>query len=47
VENWPKDEAIREMTKGGYGFHPVWDHLIEYIEQLDVAKMKEEIGLLP
>jgi protein tyrosine/serine phosphatase len=43
VEGWSKQEAIDEMTKGGFGFHPVWQNLVKYIEQLDVEKIKQEV----
>ena len=37
VLGWSKQEAIREMTQGPYGFHPVWKDLIEYVDSLDVS----------
>ena len=40
VQNWTKQEAIEEMSTGGFGFHSVWNDLIEYIRQLDVDKIK-------
>jgi len=42
VEGWSKDEALREMTEGGFGFHPVWQNLIRYIRKLDVNAIKAE-----
>lgn len=41
VDGWSKEEAIREMTQGGYGFHPVWENLVTFIRGLDVAKLKQ------
>lgn len=43
VEGWSKDEALREMTEGGFGFHPVWQNLIRYIMKLDVNEIKAEV----
>ena len=40
-----KEQAIKEMTEGGFGFHPVWQDLVDYIRKLDVRKMRREIGL--
>ncbi|MBN1521321.1 MAG: dual specificity protein phosphatase family protein [Candidatus Aureabacteria bacterium] len=45
VQGWSKEEAIKEMTDGGYGFHSVWQNLIEYIQNLDIKKIKKEAGL--
>jgi protein tyrosine phosphatase (PTP) superfamily phosphohydrolase (DUF442 family) len=36
VQNWRRDEAIEEMTKGGFGFYTKWQNLIDYIRELDL-----------
>ena len=41
IEGWSKEEAVEEMTKGGYGFHSVWKNLVEYIRDLDTEKIKK------
>lgn len=43
-QGWSKQQAIAEMTQGGFGFHPVWINLIRYIEQLDVAALKQKVA---
>lgn len=45
VEGWPKDEAIKEMTGGNLGFHPLWKNLIEYLEKLDVDALRKKAGI--
>ncbi len=45
VEGWTKDEAIEEMTKGGFGFHPLWENLIRYLRALDVDALKKRAGM--
>jgi protein tyrosine/serine phosphatase len=45
VQGWTKAEAIREMKKGGYGFHKVFVNLERYILKLDVAAIKKRAGL--
>ena len=45
VEGWTKQQAIDEMTKGGYGFHSVWTNLPKFIENLDIKKVKAKAGL--
>jgi protein tyrosine/serine phosphatase len=45
VQGWTKEEAVKEMTEGGFGFHEVWANLPEWIKNLDVEKIKKEAGL--
>ena len=44
VEGWTKADAIDEMTLGGYGFHPDWQNLIHYIENLDVDAIRGQVA---
>lgn len=39
-QGWSKDEAIREMTEGGYGFHEQWQNLVSYLRELDVERFR-------
>ena len=39
IEGWSKQQAIDEMTNGGFGFHKAWKNLITYIEKLDTEKI--------
>jgi len=39
-QGWTKDEAIKEMVDGNYGFHPIWSNIIKYIRNVDVKKIK-------
>ena len=45
VQNWPKEEAIKEMTKGDYGFYFIWQNIINYIRKLDVEKIRQQAGI--
>ncbi|QDV20351.1 Tyrosine phosphatase family protein [Gimesia panareensis] len=45
VEGWSKEEAIREMTEGGYGFHEVWQNLPEWIAELEIESVKRDAGI--
>lgn len=40
VEGWTKAQATDEMVNGGYGFHPVWQNLVRYIDEFDVEAIK-------
>jgi protein tyrosine/serine phosphatase len=42
-QGWSKDEAIREMVDGGYGFHAIWSNIIYYVKNVDTEKLKKEI----
>jgi len=43
VDGWTKQQAIDEMTQGGFNFHSVWSNLPEFIENLDVEKVKAKL----
>ena len=43
VQGWSKDEAIEEMTKGGFGFYSGWKNLINYIRELDIEEIKRRV----
>jgi hypothetical protein len=45
VDGWSKNDAIQEMTKGDFGFHPVWTNLIRFIRKLDIDSLKKDAGL--
>jgi hypothetical protein len=42
-QGWSKDEAIREMVDGGYGFHAMWSNIIHYVKNVDIEKIKREL----
>ena len=43
VQGWTKDEAIQEMTQGGYGFHRIWKNLLKWIRKIDIESIKHDI----
>jgi protein tyrosine phosphatase (PTP) superfamily phosphohydrolase (DUF442 family) len=47
VCNWTKEEAIQEMTEGGFGFHRFWVNLVQFVKDLDVSSLKRKIGSRP
>ena len=42
-DGWSKQKAIDEMIEGGYGFHPLWQNLVRYINALDIEAIKAEV----
>ncbi len=47
VQGWDREEAIREMVEGGYGFHPMWENLKRYLRALDIESMRRQAGIAP
>ncbi|HPG00802.1 MAG TPA: dual specificity protein phosphatase family protein [Kiritimatiellia bacterium] len=43
VQGWTKEDAIREMTQGGFGFHEVWSNLPAWIDELDIGSLWKEV----
>jgi hypothetical protein len=43
-EGWTKAQATDEMINGGFGFHPMWQNLLRYIEELDVDAIKAQVA---
>jgi tyrosine-protein phosphatase SIW14 len=41
---WTKEEAIKELVEGGYGYHEKWfPNIIELVNSLDVQKLKNDV----
>ncbi len=45
IQDWPKEEAIKEMRRGGFGFHEFWQNIVDYLEDLNIAQIKKDAGL--
>lgn len=45
VQGWTKEEALREMTEGGYGYHRVWKNLPRWFRKLDIESLRKEAGI--
>jgi protein tyrosine/serine phosphatase len=43
-EGWSKEDAIKEMTDGGYNFHTVWGNIITYIDNVDVNSIRAKLN---
>jgi protein tyrosine/serine phosphatase len=42
---WTKQEALREMTQGGFGHHVIWMNLTQFIHDLDINTIKTQAGI--
>jgi protein tyrosine/serine phosphatase len=40
VQGWTEEEALKEMTRGGFGFHGIWEDLVRWINGLDIERIK-------
>ena len=45
VQGWSKDEAIEEMTKGGFAHRRPYSVVVNYVRNLDVDRVKQLAGL--
>jgi len=45
VQGWSKEEAVKEMSQGEFGFHGIWDNLIQWINALGVERIKKRAGI--
>jgi tyrosine-protein phosphatase SIW14 len=45
VCGWTKEEAIKEMTQGGFGHHTIWTNLVQFIKDLDIEAIKKQAGI--
>jgi protein tyrosine/serine phosphatase len=43
IQNWRKEDAIKEMKEGGYGFHSIWMNLPRYVRNLDVSAISKAL----
>lgn len=42
-QNVSKEDAIREMTEGGFGFHRIYKNLIRKVQEMDVELLKKKL----
>jgi protein tyrosine phosphatase (PTP) superfamily phosphohydrolase (DUF442 family) len=45
VQGWSKEEALKEITQGGFGFHGIWENLLQWINGLDIERIKKRAGI--
>lgn len=42
-QGWSKTEALRELTDGGYGYHPIWKNIPHYIRNVDIERIRRAV----
>jgi protein tyrosine/serine phosphatase len=40
---WSAEDALRELTDGGYGYHSIWRNIQRYVREADVVKLRAAI----
>lgn len=45
VQGWSKDEALKEMTTGGFGYHRMWKKIVKYVKNLDADRFRQKAGI--
>jgi protein tyrosine phosphatase (PTP) superfamily phosphohydrolase (DUF442 family) len=46
-EDWTKEQAIAEMTEGGFRFNRGYQNVVNYIHDMDLDQLKQQAGLVP
>jgi hypothetical protein len=44
-QGWSKRAALEEMEGGDFGFHDVWINIPHFIDEMDIEKLKADIGV--
>ena len=42
-QGWSVDDALEELTAGGYGYHAMWKNILRYVREADVEKLRAAI----
>lgn len=43
IQNWSKEEAIREMQQGGFGFNNTYTNIVKYLQVFDPEKFRQAL----
>jgi protein tyrosine phosphatase (PTP) superfamily phosphohydrolase (DUF442 family) len=47
VQGWTKDEALAEMTQGGFRFNHGYQNVVNYIRDVDIDQLKQRAAPAP
>ena len=42
-QNVSKEDAIHEMTEGGFGFHRIYKNIIRRIKEADIEQIRKKV----
>jgi protein tyrosine/serine phosphatase len=43
-QGWSVDDALAELTGGGYGYHSIWSNVLGYVRKADIGKLRAAIA---
>ncbi|KVL14370.1 dual specificity protein phosphatase family protein [Burkholderia cepacia] len=43
-QGWTREQALDELQHGGYGFHPIWQNITNYLKRVDVERLRQEVN---
>jgi tyrosine-protein phosphatase SIW14 len=43
IEGWTKEDALTEMQLSQFGYHWIWENLIDWIEGIDIEHIKSQL----
>ena len=43
-QGWSPDDALKELTDGGFGYHSMWKNIIKYVKSVDAEKLRAAIA---
>jgi protein tyrosine/serine phosphatase len=46
-QGWSADDALAELTGGGYGYHAVWKNILRYVRSADADRLRAAIAPSP
>lgn len=46
-QGWSKEEALKELTDGNYGYHTVWGNIPKYIQQVNLTYLIQRLEYSP
>ena len=44
IQGWSREKAVDELVNGGYGFHPMWKNILEYLQNVNVEKIQSAVN---
>jgi len=44
-QGYSKEDAIKEMKEGGFGFHKIYRNIVRMIEKADIDQIRNELGM--
>ena len=42
-QGWSKEDALQELTQGGYGYHAMWKNIPSYLLKVDIEKIRRAV----